>query len=283
MLTVLEAIQKTTEFLEKKGIESARFNAEMMLAKILEKSRLELYLSFDRPLNDKETDLYREYLKRRAQNEPLQYILGDVEFYGLKFLVDKSVLIPRQETEILVESVICSCDSDSMINILDIGTGSGIIAISLAKNIENCRVTALDISEEAIETAKKNAQLNEVSEKIEFIKADIKSDELNLGKYDIVVSNPPYISIEEYSTLEPELVNYEPKKALTDDLDGLTFYKCIIEKSKNLLNENGRLFFEMGKGQHLDIKSIFDENNYKNIELKNDYLNIVRVISGVLN
>ena len=283
MLTVLESIKLSTEFLTNKGIESPRINAELMLAKILNCKRLDLYLSFDRPLNEEETNLYREFIRRRSKFEPLQYILGSVEFYGLEFKVDKSVLIPRPETEILVETILNSVEKDSALNILDIGTGSGIIAICLAKNLRASSISATDISDSALVIAKENAELNGVEKQINFKNFDIVTNEGYPGnQFDIVVSNPPYISSEEYQNLAPELKLYEPQIALTDNFDGLNFYRTITGKSKTLLKKGGKLFFELGQGQSYKVSDIIQQGNFSNIVIKKDYQNIDRVISGEL-
>jgi release factor glutamine methyltransferase len=280
MLTVLESITLSTEYLKNKGIESPRINAELLLANILKCKRLNLYLLFDRPLTDEEVAKYRELLKRRSKFEPLQYIVGNVEFYGLEFYVNPSVLIPRPETEILVETIINIYKDFDPVNILDIGTGSGNIAIALAKNIRNSYITALDISEEALITAKENAVLNSIDNKIDFIKSDFLNDEMNLLDFDVIVSNPPYISIQDYETLRPELRDYEPKAALTDNNSGYFFYETISTRAYNLLKQNGRLFFEIGKDQYSEVNRIMSNNNFQNISVIKDYQNIERVIFG---
>ena len=283
MLTVLESINLSAEYLNKKGIDSPKLNAELLLARILKCKRLDLYLSFDRPLKEDEIQVYRELLKRRISNEPLQYILGSVEFYGLEFKVNSSVLIPRQETEILVESVINSTGKDKEYNILDIGTGSGIIAVALARHLPAARVTALDISEEALAVAASNAELNEVNDRINFVKADITKENNFPDKFDIIVSNPPYISSTEYEELKPELKVYEPKFALTDYNDGLSFYRSIAGAAGNMLNTGKRIYFELGAGQSGSVKEIMEQNGFSKIEITKDYLDIDRVISGEIN
>ncbi len=284
MLTVLESIKLSTEFLEKKGVESPRINAELLLAKILNCKRLDLYLKFDRPLSDEEIKLYREFLSRRSKFEPLQYILGSVEFYGFEFTVDNSVLIPRPETEILVEQIINSVNKSDKLKILDIGTGSGIIAVCLAKHLSESSIIAIDSSIDALNTARRNSDLNNVSKGIEFIEWNIiKGEFFPESDFDIVVSNPPYVSIEEFKNLRPELKIYEPSIALTDNSDGLSFYRIISLKAKELLKSGGKLFLEIGMGQSEKVKEILLSNNYSSIELKKDYLNIDRVISGVHN
>lgn len=280
MITVLESINLSSEYLKNKGIESPRINAELLLAHILNCKRLNLYLSFEKPLTEEELDKYRVLLKRRSKFEPLQYIIGKVEFYGIDFKVNPSVLIPRQETEILVETIIGQYDKYDTLRILDIGTGSGNIAVSLAKNLDNSFITALDISEDALKTANENAILNSVNDRIEFIKIDILKEEFIRNEFDLVVSNPPYISIVEFETLCPELKEYEPKVALTDYNSGFHFYEIISTKSNHLLKPGGKLFFEVGKGQFSIVSEIMKKNNFQNIDMTKDYLNIERVISG---
>ncbi len=282
-MTVLESIKLSTDYLEKKGVESPRINAELMLAHILNCKRLDLYLTFDRPLSEEEVSVYRKYLKRRSEFEPLQYILGSVEFYGLPFAVNSSVLIPRPETEILVEEIINRYRTKTDIAILDIGTGSGNIAISLAHNLPDSLITATDISKDALELAEKNAVMNKVENRIKFIQHDILKGEPPGRNFDLIVSNPPYVSVREFEELRPELKVYEPRHALTDDSDGLIYYRAIIAKSDGLLKPGGRLFFEIGAGQAEDIKIIFGNNNYSGMQITNDYLGIQRVITGELS
>ncbi len=281
MLTVLEAIKLATEYFEKKQIESSRVNAEILLADVLKCKRLDLYLKFDQPLKDFEVDKYREFISRRGKYEPVQYITGITEFYGLNFSVDKSVLIPRPETEILVETIINQFKDNESINVLDIGTGSGNISITLAKFLTQSHVTSIDISREAIDKAKYNAVQNGIDGKIDFIVGDVFSEiHLFNNKFDLIVSNPPYISADEYPDLQNEIVNFEPKIALTDEGDGLKYYKHISKIAPNLLIEKGRLFFEIGKGQSKDISTIMEENFFEDIEIIKDYQQIDRVISG---
>jgi release factor glutamine methyltransferase len=234
-LKVLEAIQLSTDFLEKKRIESPRINAELLLADILGCKRLDLYLSFDRPLSEGEKIKYREYVQRRAKFEPLQYILGYVEFYGLRFNVNSSVLIPRQETEVLIETIISKVTGLGKLNILDIGTGSGNIPISLASKLPDSYIRSIDVSEDAILLAKENAELNNVSSLVDFSVCDIFSFPENTEFFDLIVSNPPYVGKQEYRDLQKEIVDYEPKNAVTDLADGFKFYKKITELSKRFI------------------------------------------------
>jgi release factor glutamine methyltransferase len=280
MLTILEAIKLSTDYLEKKEIESARLNVELMLAEILNCKRLDLYLSFERPLKDYEVDKLREWISRRGKFEPLQYIIGKTEFYGISFNVDKTVLIPRPETEILVDRIISRNKNGRKLRILDIGTGSGIIPIVLAIHMPDAIFYAIDISNAAIETAKENARLHNLSERIEFVETDIFSAEFEAGEFDIIVSNPPYVSLDEYRTLQNEIVDYEPKEAVTDYENGYKFYSFITEIAGKWLSSGGKLYFEVGKGQCEAVKDMMIKNGFQNISAVKDLLSIDRVIIG---
>ena len=284
MLTVLEAINRSTEFLEKKNIESPRVNAEHLLAHVLKCKRLDLYLAFDRPLKENEINIYRELIVRRGKTEPLQYIIGTVEFYGMEFKVNPSVLIPRPETEVLIEKILETVNKEGSLKILDIGTGSGNIVIPLARNLPNSQLTAIDISEEAVIMARENAELHNIDRQVNFSVVDLMNFSNSEANYfDIIVSNPPYVSLKDYSELRPELKNHEPKVALTDNNDGLNFYRTISWKAKSLLKKNGMIFFEIGMGQVDEVKSILLKNSFSGIEIFKDYSNIDRVIKGVLS
>lgn len=279
MINVLTALQKSTKFLEEKNIESPRMNAELLLADILKCNRLDLYLSFDRPLKDNEADLYREFIIRRSKFEPLQYITGMVEFLDLKLHLTKDVLIPRPETELLAEETINFAKSKNSQNILDVGTGSGNISIALAKHLNGVNITSIDISIAAIALAKQNAEYNEIKNSVNFEVADIFNYK-PLQKFDLVISNPPYVSKENFSTLQKEIIDYEPAEAVTDNSDGLKFYRYIIENSDLLLKEKGYLIFEFAEGQSDQIKALMEKNNFNLIKIIKDYQNIERIIIG---
>lgn len=283
MITVLEVIKLSTEFLEKKGVESPRANAEILLAEILKCKRLELYLAFDKPLAESEVQTYREAIRKRGLRIPLQYIVGNVEFYGIKLIVNENVLIPRPETELLVEQIINETDKNAELKILDIGVGSGNISLSLLKNLPKIKVTAIDISEKALQVAKQNAELNLLLDRIDLTLFDILNSDINqLGKFDLIVSNPPYVSEKDFETLEPELKVCEPRIALTDSGDGITFYNKIILSSKILLNIGGKLYFEIGKDQQQRIFNLIEAAGFTNIKITKDYSGIERIICGEL-
>jgi release factor glutamine methyltransferase len=280
MLNVISALELSSEFLYKKGVESPRLNAELLLAEILGCSRLELYLKFDQPLKDQEVSKYREFIKRRGEREPYQYIVGNTEFYGMKLKISPDVLIPRSETELLIERVIQFTENLEDINILDIGTGSGNIALGLRCNIKSGIIDSIDISERALSIARENSEKYNNSNAVNFYLSSIESFVTD-KKYDAVVSNPPYISLQDYSSLEPELLKYEPRAALTDEADGFKYYSIIASKAGALLKKGGRLFFEMGFGQSERIGRIMKDNGFTDLVIKKDYQNIDRVIDGV--
>ena len=260
---------------------------ELILCDLLNCKFIDLQLNNLSPdsLSEGKKSLFLSIKEKRAKGEPLQYILGKCEFFGLEFKVRPGVFIPRPETEILVEKAIKLVHSPQSTvhspRILDIGTGSGNIAISLARNISNARITAIDISQDAIDLAKENAKLNEVEGRIEFINADILSAtayELRPMSYDLIISNPPYIKSGDIAGLQPE-VQKEPRLALDGGLDGLDFYRKIIKPSHKFLKPNGILLFEIGLNQAQDISDIVKGYSmFKVEEIVKDYCGIERIL-----
>ncbi len=244
MLKLLEILEKSKEYLEKKEVSSSKFMAELIIAEVLQMKRLELYLNYERPMQENEVERIREMVKRKGNGEPLQYINGYEYFYGLKFNVNKNVLIPRPDTEILVEECLSKIKKVDRPKILDIGTGSGAISVAIGKNREDSQILAADISKEAIETAKINSEENHVKN-IKFVESDVFSN-INYRKFDLIVSNPPYIPEYEYIELMREVKDFEPKLALTAEDDGYYFYKKIILSAWEYLNDSGILAFETG-------------------------------------
>lgn len=260
--------------------------AELLFTHILDCSRVSLYQNKDKILDRDKLELIASVLKRRLNAEPLQYILGKTEFMGLDFIVNPSVLIPRPETEILVETalkyLLISKDDGSVAGshrILDLCTGSGCIAVALAKNLASASVDASDISYEALEVARENAALNNVA--VNFIQSDLFKSKLILtGSYDMIISNPPYIVADEIKGLEPE-VQREPRLALDAGSDGLDFYRRIIMDAHSFLKVNGLLLFEMGFNQRPALEELFVNSKlFQIIRVIKDYNNIDRVIVG---
>jgi release factor glutamine methyltransferase len=252
-----------------------------MLASVLHCKRLDLYLLFDKPVNEAHIDEYRSLVKRRSEREPLQYILGEVEFYSLTLKVTPAVLIPRPETELLVAEALDFLQSKHGAACLDIGAGSGNISIAIAVNHVDVRLTAIDASENALAVARENAQMNNVSERIEFLRRDIFSVPLiELGRFELIVSNPPYVSKADYQTLQEEITKYEPAIAVTDDADGYNFYRTIIPSAYDSLRGDGALMIEAAQGQSEILCSMFKQNGFCNISVIKDYAGIERIIKG---
>ncbi len=278
---ILELVDWSTQYLKEKGFEDARLNVELLLCQSLNCSRIDLYKNFDKPLKGEETSKFKQLFRRRLNHEPLQYILGETEFMGLKFSVDSRVLIPRQDTETLVEEVIKQFkNNNNVIKILDIGAGSGNISISLAKFLPHATVTSIDKSDDALVIARRNAERNSVFNRIGFFQKDI-FDEISFDeKFDAVVSNPPYISNEEFLQLSREVSEYEPRIATTDFDNGLTFFERIADISRRFLKTGGYLFLEIAYNQSVPVSQILKNHGYSCIETIKDFSGNDRVIKG---
>jgi len=279
MMTVLESLKLAKEYLEKYQIENPRLNAELLLSEILNCKRLELYTNFEKPLKEEEIQKFREYLLRRTKGEPVQYITGKAYFYGFEFIVTPDVLIPRPETELLVEEVIDAFEKNESLKIADLCSGSGNIGITLAKFFPNSEVDCIDVSEKAIEIGRLNAEkLN--AENVSFYKIDILSDELPQKIYDVIVSNPPYIPVERKNELQIEVRLYEPEIALFVN-DELKFYRRIMELSERFLKVNGKIFFEIDNEIAHKVYDLMKGKNFSSISIKKDLAKLNRIISGV--
>ena len=284
--TIIDIIKSSTEILDKKRIANPRLNVELLLCEVMNCDRVRLYLDFEKPLSKNELELYREWFKRRMNYEPLQYITGKAFFYGYEFKVDKNVLIPRQETEILVEKVLEDMKQNPKenISILEIGTGSGCIAISLGKKLDEIQkdynIVAIDISKEALDTAKFNLnKLDGNKEKISFVEKDILTIDTLNKDIDYIVSNPPYISFNEFEGLDDEVNKYEPTISLTDYKDGLTFYKKIFELYNNPI-VTGKLFMEMAYNQKEKLDDILKCYRGFDYKFHKDYSGNDRVLTS---
>ncbi len=282
--TIITLLNTCADYLKEKNIDAPRTNTELLLCHTLGVKRLELYLHHDRPVSDEELQKFRELVARRINHEPIQYIVGETEFMSIPFIVTPDVLIPRPETEILVEKAIklieTSRGDSEEIKIIDIGTGSGNIAISLARYLKNANIMAIDVSSKAINVARKNAEMNRVSEKITFLEKsifDCENSEFN--NFDLIISNPPYVSPYEYNHLMPEVRKYEPESALIDTGNELIFYKTISSLAEHWLADKGNMIFEIGINMGEKVFQILEDKCYKNIEIFHDYSKIERVIS----
>jgi len=283
-VTVLECIQKSADFLQKKGVEPPRLQAELLLAHVLKLQRMKLYLNFERPLTDAETDQMRELIRRRGAREPLQHIVGSTCFCGLEIAVNRHVLVPRPETELLAEKgwvFLQSLDKQHPAA-LDFGTGSGCIAMALAAKCPSARILALDVSNEALSVASQNASQNNLGNRITFAQGDgFKALEGTAhSKFDLIISNPPYIPSAEIETLDPEVRDFDPRGALDGGPDGLDFYRLLAAQAPQFLTSNGRLMTEFGDGQGDAIKAIFEKENWIVEEIHEDYTPRQRILVG---
>jgi release factor glutamine methyltransferase len=264
-----------SDYFAKKGVDSPRLTIELLLAHVLGLSRFDLYLQFDRPLHDGELDDLRAKIRRRAAREPLQYILGEAHFHGRVFEVDRGVLIPRPETELLVEEVLRRVHA---LRCLDVGTGSGCIGVTIALERPDTEVVAIDVSEDALAVARRNAERlgarNITLERCDFLD---ESAVAALGSFDLIVSNPPYVAAGEMAGLEPEVREHEPHTALTDHGDGLAFYRRFAAVAPTLLRTDGHLFLEIGYGQSPLLDAMFREAGFE-VDILTDLDRIPRIL-----
>jgi release factor glutamine methyltransferase len=273
-MTYCNALKRGEEILKKAGVSEASLDTWLLLENVTKMTRAMYYLHQEDELSPEEENEFEAAIRKRAERIPLQYIIGKTEFMGLQFVVNDSVLIPRQDTEVLVESVLRQATQG--MRILDLCTGSGCIAISIAKNVSQVTVDASDISKQALLVAKENGKNNDVT--IEWIRSDLFDNITE--SYDIIVSNPPYIPTAQVETLMPEVRDYEPRQALDGEKDGLAFYRKIVAKAPEYLNETGRLFLEIGCEQAPSVTMLLKEHGFEEIEVFKDLAGLDRVVKG---
>lgn len=269
MLTVLDIIKRTTEFFEKRGVESARLNAELLIGHALGLKRMQLYLQFERPLTEPELELIRPLVKRRGNREPLQYILGSTEFCGLKLKVDRRALIPRPETEYLVEVVTAKL-AKPPVTILDLGTGTGALALALATKYQAARVTAVDKSVEALALAGENTQALGLNERVRLLPSDWFMGVPAGEKFDLIVANPPYLTDREVAEATPEVREHEPRNALVAAEDGRADLESILRQARSFLATGGLLACETGIAQHAHLLAAAGACGYVGTESQRD-------------
>ena len=278
--TVKAILAWTTQYFAKLGLDSPRVDAELLLARVLDCNRVRLYIDQDKPLGSAELALMHKLVERRSKHEPMAYILGSKGFMNDDFLVNSDVLIPRPETELLVEGA-AKIFANEEVKFLDIGTGSGAIAVSLAKMLPKSRAVAVDISKAVLAVAQKNAQAIAVADKITFLESDLFSA-LGVEKFDLIISNPPYISADDMNNLEQD-VQQEPVLALFGGVDGLDFYRRIIANADRYLAEEGVLAFEFGFGQGAAIQAMLQQKGFDIVKVIKDYAGIERDIFATKN
>ena len=275
-----ELLQKSIEYLAKNNVQDSKLDAEYIFAHVLRVKRTILSMNLRKEITTKEKEEIKNLLYKRAKDKkPLQYLLGEWEFYGYPFKVDERVLIPRADTEILVEQCKFILNEIEKPKVLDIGTGSGAIAITIAKEIPNSIVLGADISADALEVAVQNREINGVENNLKFIKSDVFSNIKDID-YDMIISNPPYIPQEEYEELMPEVKMHEPQRALTDNGDGYYFYKKISEEAPKYLKVGGYLAFEVGYNQAQEVSELMRKSNFEILAIVKDYSGIERVVIG---
>ena len=299
-VTVLEVIQRSADFLARKGVDSPRLQAELLLAHVLNLPRMQLYLNFERALSRAEEDALREMVKRRGGREPLQHIVGSTSFCGLEIAIDRHALIPRPETELLAEegwlflNQIANAKPDGAARglaaspfptpqvgqtttALDFGTGSGCIAIALAVKCPTARITALDLAAEALELAQKNAAQHGVAERIGWVLGD-GLPALSSQTFDLIAGNPPYIPTREIDTLQPEVRDYDPRSALDGGPDGLDSYRRLATGAGDFLKSGGKIMLEFGDGQENQVADLFTSEKWIVERVVKDYNQRPRIL-----
>ena len=285
--SIKDLLKVTTDYLKRKGIENPRLDAEVLLAHQLKGDRVSLYLNLDQPLTKEELSGYRTAVRRRVQREPLQYITGVQEFWSLAFRVDPRVLIPRPETELLVEKAVALCREKQDAGappseILEIGTGSGAISISLAKEVPYAVIWATDISAAALDVARANAETHGVSHRITFLKGNLWDPlQPSNPRFDLILSNPPYIATDEFKELQPEVRDFEPRVALDGGEKGMSHIEHILREAPRFLSSGGWLALEMAPHQTEAALALMRQTKlYKTGSRHHDYARRYRVVMG---
>ena len=281
IVNISEALQKATEKLIKNNINEPRREANSLLSFALGKDKTFLIAHSEYQLSESESENFRKLLERRANREPLQYIRGTQEFFGLDFIVTPDVLIPRPETELLVEAAIEILETKKNARFCEIGTGSGCISVSILREVKSAYATGADISEKALEITKLNAERNSVFEKLKLIKSDV-FESIENEKFDLIVSNPPYISIEDFQNLQSEVKNFEPQNALTDNKNGLSIIEKIISDAPKFLKSDCYLLMEIGYDQSAQVEKMFDLQTWQSVEFLRDLQGIRRTVKAKL-
>jgi len=282
-VTVLEAIQRSTEFLARKGVDSPRLQTELLLAHLLQRPRMQLYLNFERALTPSQVESLRELVKRRGSREPLQHILGTTSFCGLEIAVNRHALIPRPETELLAERGWTFLNQLSTLDprpstALDFGTGSGCLAIALAHKCPAARFHAIDLSPAALALARENAARHSLAERIEFLEGDGFAVVPAGSQFDLIISNPPYIPSAEIATLQPEVRDYDPCAALDGGPEGLDYYRRLAAEAGPFLKAGGRLMLECGDGQAPRVQEILEQQKWIVEAIQEDYNHTPRIV-----
>lgn len=270
-----------TKMLKSKEIDTARLDSQLILGKVLNKDKIYLMINSNKEVEKEKEEEFLNLINKRMENMPVRYILEEVDFMGLDFYIEEGVLIPRSDTEVLVEEVLKIIEEDEKLYVCDLCSGSGAIGISLAYYRKNIMVDLIDFYEKPEKISKKNIIKNNLENQVKFIKSDLLKEPIKeLKKYDIIVSNPPYIKEDIIETLMDDVKNYEPRSALSGGDSGLIFYERIVEESKKVLKENGILAFEIGYDQGDSVSNIMKNNGYIDIKVVKDLAGLDRVVIG---
>lgn len=270
-----------TKMLKSRNIDTARLDSQLILGKVLNKDKIYLMINSSEEVEKEKEEEFLNLINKRMENMPVRYILGEVDFMGLDFYIEEGVLIPRSDTEVLVEEVLKIIGEDEKLYVCDLCSGSGAIGISLAYYRKNIMVDLIDFYEKPEKISKKNIIKNNLENQVKFIKSDLLKEPIKeLKKYDIIVSNPPYIKEDVIETLMDDVKNYEPRSALSGGDSGLIFYERIVEESKKVLKENGILAFEIGYDQGDSVSNIMKNNGYIDIKVVKDLAGLDRVVIG---
>lgn len=274
-----KALIKARKILDLKGVSNAGLDSLILLAHALSLSKEQVIFNPDRKLNEAEQEKFFDLIKRRSQREPISHLIGKREFFGEDFLVSKNVLDPRPDSESLIELTLKRFSNRAeKLEILEVGVGSGCLIITLLKSYPNALGTAIDISTEALEIAKKNRDKYQLDQRLKLLKSDLFNELSNNKKFDLIISNPPYIPSEDIENLEPEVRIHEPRKALDGGDDGLDFYRLIAAKAEGFLNKSGKIFLEIGIGQEEQITEIFAKKNFSLTDQARDLSGIIRIL-----
>lgn len=274
-----QALNEAIDILKQNNKQSARVDAKLLLQHVLACDSVYLILNQKETLSDNLYNQYKDLIQQRVKGKPLQHLLGEWEFMGLPFKVNENALIPRQETETLIELALQHLPKKPSI-VMDIGTGSGCIPISLCYYNKAARCIGVDYSADALVVARENGNINNVNDKITWIKSNLfdRIDKIYYGKVDMIISNPPYIKTKDIDNLMVEVRDYEPRMALDGGRDGLDFYRKISQEARKFLSEEGMIIYEIGHDQADDVMVILEDNKYKNITYKEDLYGIKRII-----
>ena len=283
--TIQKLLNWVTEYLTNKGVEAPRFSAELLLSHVLGLKRIELYTQFDKPVAAEQLDRLRDMVKRAGQNEPVAYLTGKTEFYSLELEITRDCMIPRPETELLVQRAVEFLRArDGVQFICDLCTGSGCIAVAIAKNFAGARIIATDISDAALAVAAGNVQKHQLAERITLLCGDLFEPlirPLDVDKFDLIVCNPPYVSSAEYDNLDKNVKDYEPRLALHAGEDGLDIYRRIVEKIDQFLKPGAGLMLEIGYAQGPAVRELLEQTSaFAEIRIEKDYHDNDRIVTA---